>query len=167
MDKRNFSLERMLFQLGAAILFGILFWNFTEFFQPQLLWITDGGSCCERCANILYDSHQFSLALSAGTAFFWQFFIDGKVLKRILKIFLACWLSFQIYSAWTAWNVLQRNECTALYSPGPIGFVPAMIFGGVILLIESGMWASLSFLPMLLVNLLGKNSKREVQSKEY
>lgn len=154
---KRINLLQPIFGLFFACTFGAAFLIFTEIGQPSLLKFTGGSDCCDRCSNFLYDSDQPILALSAAVAFLCCFFVGGKILslRYSAKIIGLCWLSFQIYTVWTAWHLLLRTPCTALYSPGPV-FIIGIFVVIIVLLIESSIWAGFCIIPILLLSLIRK-----------
>lgn len=160
---KEFKWDALLAGAGIAAAFGTAFWFFTEIGQPSLVTFTGGRTdCCERCTNLLFDNAQPVLAFCAGLAFIACLYIGGKVLglRHIAKTVLASWLSFQVFSLWTAWHLFYRTECTALYSPGPIKSI-GVFFVGLVLLVESSVWAGICLVPVLLIGVVRKFIEKE------
>jgi uncharacterized membrane protein len=156
------QLLRWTGRLLSAIIFGAAFWLLTELSRDSLSGFTGGSSCCQRCTDFLYHSAQPVLALCAGAAFFCQSFISSTRgrLKQIVFKSVVCWLCFQIFSGWTAWHLLHRTPCTALYSPGPILPIGAVVVV-VVLLIESTVWMSICALMILPVEVVKAMLRRD------
>jgi hypothetical protein len=133
---------RVLPKIIAAAVFGAVFWLLTALGQPQLTTFTGGSGCCQRCSDFLYHSAQPVLVICAMGAFFCQslVMVSDRRLRSFVKKAAICWLCFQGFSLWTAWHLLHRTPCTALYSPGPIFLIGAIVVV-VVLLIESTVWS--------------------------
>lgn len=135
----------------AACIFGAAFFGLTVLGQEKLTGLTGGDSCCQRCTDFLYHSAQPMLAFCAGAAFFCQSLFSETAgrLKRFAIRGAVCWLCFQTFSVWTAWHLLYRTPCTALYSPGHVlVFAPVVVV--LVLLIESSIWMAICT-PMILI----------------
>jgi hypothetical protein len=148
-----------------AILFGGVFWFIQDIGGMKSFYVSQ-HACCDRCAAILYDQALPILVVSAGLSFFCQSFFRGDLfsIKRTLKMFLAMWLSFQVYPIWFSNHLLHRTECTALYSPGNVGSIGIVVVI-VGLLMETFAWAVFCFLPVLLINII-KSILEEIFNKE-
>jgi hypothetical protein len=144
--------KRILTGVVGACLFGAAFWWFQELVQTNAAKALYGcGDGCERCANILYDRAQLVSVASAALAALWFSFLNARGFRGIIKTFFVCWLSFQAFSIWTAWHLFERSECTALYSPGPVG--PAgYVVVALVLLYQSAYWAIRCALALLVCN---------------
>ncbi len=154
--------QRIFMGIVAACVFGAAFWWFQELVQAGAAHTLYGcGDGCERCANILYDRAQMVSAASAALAALWWSFLNVRGFKGIIKTFFVCWLSFQAFSIWTAWHLFERSECTALYSPGPVGVAGYPVVG-LVLLYQSAYWAIQCALALLVCNVI----RRWLSSRE-
>jgi hypothetical protein len=121
--------------LAASILVGLSFWYFLETIQADM--VTWQSSCCERCANIIYDIDQPIIAFCTGLAFFASTFLAVRGWTVIFKAIAVCWGCFQIYWFMTFWAAIHYRECTAINYPK--GLFP--ILGGISMEIETTVWA--------------------------
>ncbi len=154
--------KRIFLKTVAASLFGAAFWLFQEAVQAGAAAMLYGcGDGCERCANILYDRAQIICAVSAALAALCWSHLKVSGFKGIIKTLFVCWLSFQTFSIWTAWHLLQRSPCTALYSPGPVGSAGYLVVG-MALLFQSLYWALMCALALLVFNVI----RRWLSSRE-
>jgi len=155
-------LQKLTTRAIAACLFGAAFWLMTVIGQGQLSSFTGGSDCCQRCTDFLYHSAQPILTFCAAAAFFCQSFIPttaGRA-KRLALKGVVCWLCFQVFSVWTAWHLLHRTPCTALYSPGPVFLIGAAVVL-VVLLIESTVWMLICGLMILVIEGIKAAIRRE------
>jgi hypothetical protein len=145
------SILKLFAPLVCAPFFGAAYWAFLERFQTAFVNAIH-GTCCERCANILYDREQIPLAVCAALAFALAGLVNTKGWKGILKTLALVYLSFQIYSLLVAWSVMQAEECTALHR---VRAFPLLSFAILIiyLLFLSGFWATLCAAPIVVFNL--------------
>lgn len=160
---KHISWRKLVFRVAAAGVFAAAFLAFTEIGRGSLAAFTGGRSdCCERCRAYLFDTAQPVLAICAAISFFIYSFLESKTagVKYFAKTIGVCWVSFQVYTAWTAWHLLMRTPCTALYSPGPL-LIVGVFFVVAVLLIESTVWAALCALPIVLISIVRKLVARE------
>jgi len=136
------ELTKWLVRIIATPVFGVAFWSVTVLGQANLTAFTGGSDCCQRCTDFLYHSAQPVLVICAMAAFFCQSLVvvRDRRLMSFVKKGAICWLCFQGFSFWTAWHLLHRTPCTALYSPGPIFLIGAIVVV-VVLFIESSVWS--------------------------
>jgi len=146
------STLKIFLPLVIAPLFGIAYWAFLESFQPGFV-DSLHGTCCTRCANILYDREQIPLAFCAAVAFALAGLINTQGLKGILKTLLITYLIFQIHSLLVILSVAHAEECTALHrvrAPALASLTILVIY----LLIVTGFWAGFCAAPIVAFNLL-------------
>jgi len=155
MEKSNIRtdlLPNRFFILLLTIISGLIFYYFQDLIQSA---ITSADNGTVRCRNILYDRGQPIRAICAGLAcFLYARKISsarGYNKRLFVDAFLYSGLSFFFYFVWLSKYIITRSECSALYSPGPIGILGFPIVG-IVLLFEWSLWAlACSIMVLLLI----------------
>lgn len=143
-EKRKKSLLVSLY-LVLATGFGVIFFFFQELLQTILISPTHWLA---KCRNVLYDVGQVANMIAATLAcglFWWRARKAKSIPGSLWNAYACSWIGFLAYVARMSWYVIHFYPCSALYSPGPAKHMMgalAYLVGGIGLLIEASLWAS-------------------------